>query len=295
MIASNAAAMPAPVAAPTLSAPAEEHEGFSFHDILEIANPLQHFPVVSTLYRSLTGDKIGTFDRIAGDTLYGGAIGFASSVADTIFEKITGKSFGDTVLSLLTGDDDSASANAASGSVGSTPVSIATSDISLTPPDVTNLDLTPAATPSGNEIAAIVPPDIASLDLSPSKGAGAEVSLAGLTPPDVEDLDLSRQKAVAAQPPVTAQSAAMAALIAANKANVQMPADISTPVPAATRMPRLLSTAAMQSTPALASLQASLTRSKIDPELAGRASYAYQRALGLAPPAPDGTVNPPAN
>ena len=96
-------------------------------------------------------------------------------------------------------------------------------------------------------------------------------------------------------PPATAQPAAMAALMSANRANVQLPANAPVPAPSATRVPRLLSTAAMQSTPALASLQASLTRSKIDPVLAGRASYAYQRALGLAPPAPDGTVNPPAN
>ena len=75
--------------------------GFSFSDLLDIVNPLQHIPVVSTLYRAITGDHIKTFPKIAGDTLFGGLVGFASSVADTIFEKITGKSVGDTVLAWV--------------------------------------------------------------------------------------------------------------------------------------------------------------------------------------------------
>ena len=33
-------------------------DGFTFFDFLDVINPLQHIPVVSTLYRSLTGDEI---------------------------------------------------------------------------------------------------------------------------------------------------------------------------------------------------------------------------------------------
>jgi hypothetical protein len=73
----------------------------TFNDILDIVNPLQHLPVVSTLYRAVTGDHIKTFPKIAGDALYGGWMGFAGSVADTIFEKVTGKSFGDTALAFV--------------------------------------------------------------------------------------------------------------------------------------------------------------------------------------------------
>jgi hypothetical protein len=74
-----------------------------FHDLLDIVNPLQHVPVVSTIYRAITGEHIGTFEKIAGDTLYGGIWGAASSVADTAFEAITGKDFGSTVLAMFTG------------------------------------------------------------------------------------------------------------------------------------------------------------------------------------------------
>ncbi len=76
-------------------------EGFSFGDLLDIVNPLQHIPVVSTLYRAITGDQIKTFPKIAGDTLFGGVTGFVASIADTIFEKITGKNVGDTVLAWV--------------------------------------------------------------------------------------------------------------------------------------------------------------------------------------------------
>lgn len=87
------------VAAPP-SAPASDN-GFSFSDLLDIVNPLQHIPVISTLYRALTGDQIKTFPKIAGDALFGGVTGFFGSVADTIFEKITGKNVGDTVLAWI--------------------------------------------------------------------------------------------------------------------------------------------------------------------------------------------------
>ena len=60
---------------------------FSFADLLDIVNPLQHIPVVSTLYRSITGDGIGTPEKIVGDTLYGGLVGLFASLADTAFKE----------------------------------------------------------------------------------------------------------------------------------------------------------------------------------------------------------------
>lgn len=83
----------------------EKSSGFSFDDFLDVINPLQHIPVVSTLYRHLTGDKISTPAKIAGDTLYGGVTGFIGSVADTAFQEVTGKSVGDTVYAMVFDDD----------------------------------------------------------------------------------------------------------------------------------------------------------------------------------------------
>jgi hypothetical protein len=88
------------------SGPASGDLDFSFDDLVDIVNPLQHLPVVGTLYRAITHDTIKTPEKIAGDTLYGGLWGFVSSVADTAFQAITGKNFGDTVLALFTGGDN---------------------------------------------------------------------------------------------------------------------------------------------------------------------------------------------
>jgi len=84
---------------------AKKDEGFTFDDFLDIINPLQHIPIVSTIYRKLTGDTIKPFERLAGDTLYGGMWGAVSSAANIAFEQITGKDFGDTALALVLGDD----------------------------------------------------------------------------------------------------------------------------------------------------------------------------------------------
>jgi hypothetical protein len=95
----HAAANAAVAAAPQ---PAAKHD-FSFHDFLDIINPLQHLPVVGTIYRAITGDEIKTPEKIAGDTIYGGPLGALSAVADAIYQQSTGKSFGDTVLGWFTG------------------------------------------------------------------------------------------------------------------------------------------------------------------------------------------------
>lgn len=76
-----------------------------FHHILDVVNPLQHLPIVGTLYRAITGEHIGPVEKIAGDTLYGGMWGAITSVADVAFEAVTGKSAEDTVLAWVQGDD----------------------------------------------------------------------------------------------------------------------------------------------------------------------------------------------
>ena len=76
---------------------------FSFHNLLSIINPLEHLPVIGTLYRAITGTHIGVPERIAGDALYGGLWGAVSGIADAAFEAVTGKDFGSTVLALFTG------------------------------------------------------------------------------------------------------------------------------------------------------------------------------------------------
>jgi hypothetical protein len=95
-------AMPviSPAATATQTADASDGEDF-FHRLLDVVNPLQHLPVVGTIYRAATGEHIGPLEKIAGDALYGGLWGAASSIADVAFEQITGKSVEDTVMAWL--------------------------------------------------------------------------------------------------------------------------------------------------------------------------------------------------
>jgi hypothetical protein len=85
---------------------------FSFHDFLDMINPLQHIPVVSSVYRAVTGDTINPVSRVAGDILYGGALGAISAVAggvtsigDAVAESQTGHDTTGVVLASLFGDD----------------------------------------------------------------------------------------------------------------------------------------------------------------------------------------------
>jgi hypothetical protein len=81
----------------TVSAPKSDGGGF-FHHLLDVINPLQHLPVIGTIYRAITGEHIGPVEKVMGDALYGGIWGAASSFADVAFEGLTGKSVEDTVL-----------------------------------------------------------------------------------------------------------------------------------------------------------------------------------------------------
>ena len=65
-------------------------DGFTFFDFLDIINPLQHIPVISTIYRSITGDQIDPGSRIAGATLFGGPLGGALASMDVAIKHQTG-------------------------------------------------------------------------------------------------------------------------------------------------------------------------------------------------------------
>lgn len=81
-------------------------DGFGFDDLLDVINPLQHIPVVSTLYREWTGDEIGHAARVAGGGLFGGVIGVAAAAANVLLKETSGNDLGEHVVALFQGDDD---------------------------------------------------------------------------------------------------------------------------------------------------------------------------------------------
>ncbi len=86
----------------------------SFWDVLDVINPLQHIPVVSSIYRNLTGDTIQPAARIMGDMLYGGPLGGMVSIANAVVEEAQGKDIPDQIMaSLGFGEGDHPTAPAA--------------------------------------------------------------------------------------------------------------------------------------------------------------------------------------
>jgi hypothetical protein len=82
-----------------ISTPAESD--FGLYDLLDIINPLQHIPGISTLYREITGDSIKPAMKLAGGGLFGGVLGLASSALDTIIQEETGQDIGQNLLALF--------------------------------------------------------------------------------------------------------------------------------------------------------------------------------------------------
>jgi len=80
-------------------------DGFTFADLIDIVNPLQHIPVVSTLYRRLTGDDIAPAAQFAGGALLGGVPGLMVAGANVALDEATGRDIGETVLAALSGEN----------------------------------------------------------------------------------------------------------------------------------------------------------------------------------------------
>lgn len=78
-----------------------EDDGFGFGDVLDIINPLQHLPVIGTIYRKITGDTIKPFSNIVGGALFGGPIGAASGAINLAVKQGTGKDLAENALSIV--------------------------------------------------------------------------------------------------------------------------------------------------------------------------------------------------
>lgn len=104
----NAVAASAPVQAvngdsapKTAAKDGDKGEGFSFWDLVDMINPLQHIPVVSTIYREITGDKINNAARIVGGAVFGGFAGAIIGGVNAIAAQETGKDVGELAMAKM--------------------------------------------------------------------------------------------------------------------------------------------------------------------------------------------------
>ncbi len=104
-------------------------ESFGFLDIVDMVNPLQHIPLVSTAYREITGDTIKPISRIIGGAAYGGFIGAAAGAANAVVEYETGKDVGENVVAMAEGQKTHEAAVATAANTPDTDTTIAVANL----------------------------------------------------------------------------------------------------------------------------------------------------------------------
>ena len=103
-------------------------DGFTFRDFLDMINPLQHIPVVGTIYRAITGDELDPGPKMFGSTVLGGPIGAAFAVIDVAIKHNTGLDMGEHVVATFTGNEG-APGNPNPGNPNQEPTEVASAGI----------------------------------------------------------------------------------------------------------------------------------------------------------------------
>ena len=85
-------------------------DGFGFNDFLDLINPLQHVPGVSTLYRAVTGDAIADEARFIGHIVYGGPLGLIAATAETLATDRDGRGLSENLAAWWGGEAETAMA-----------------------------------------------------------------------------------------------------------------------------------------------------------------------------------------
>ena len=93
--------------------------------LLDVINPLQHIPVVSSVYRAATEDDISAPARLLGGALFGGPLGLGLALANVITEEATGSDIGEHVAAALTPETETAPAALAARGRASGPDDVA--------------------------------------------------------------------------------------------------------------------------------------------------------------------------
>jgi hypothetical protein len=78
-----------------------ENSEMGFGDFVDIINPLQHLPIIATIYRNRTGDALGFASRVIGGALWGRIGGFVTGAINGVVDWMTGKDIGDHIYSAF--------------------------------------------------------------------------------------------------------------------------------------------------------------------------------------------------
>lgn len=72
--------------------------GIEFKSVFDVVNPLQQLPVVSSVYREVSGDTISTASRLVGGALFGGVAGFAAALINEVVISATGSDIASNIF-----------------------------------------------------------------------------------------------------------------------------------------------------------------------------------------------------
>jgi len=78
---------------------------FGFADLLDMANPLHHIPIVGHVYRKMTGDAIKPVSQIVGGGVFGGPLGAAAGIVNVVVAQETGQGVVDHAVGYVTRGD----------------------------------------------------------------------------------------------------------------------------------------------------------------------------------------------
>lgn len=146
-----------------------------FLDFLDVINPLQHLPIVSTIYRSLTGDTISDAARMAGGALYGGPLGVIGALANVVVEAETGTDIGGNAMAWLDGGSETGAIGTAVADSGRLPATAA-EPINAAPVTTAAALASPAALTAGGASAPL-PQPAAQVAAQMAASAPAQASL----------------------------------------------------------------------------------------------------------------------
>ena len=198
-------------------------DGPSFDDLLDAINPLQHLPIVGTIYRALTGDRLSDGARLAGGALYGGPVGLVAAMAGIGYEQATGRGLEETAFAALRGEEAPAQTAVKTASIAPEPAPSAPPPPVAAPPPAAgpasppqlspeafdalmrSVNQQPPATPAGRPAAWSRPnPASAPVEMPPAVRAAARGGLPQVNPVALDAL--SPGVAVTAAPPGARQA-----------------------------------------------------------------------------------------
>ena len=83
--------------------PQNTNDQFGFGDLVDMVNSLHHIPVVGHVYREISGDTIKPISKIMGSAAFGGPLGVATALVDTVVIQETGQDMAGNAFDMAFG------------------------------------------------------------------------------------------------------------------------------------------------------------------------------------------------